>query len=106
MQQSEYLRRFSLVFSEKVRENNELNKTGVLKQIREMAATPFFCYEMIVFEVWLHPSINAKLISFFMLAEQAHRLFVEREELECRNDIQHDYSVQNDTQLPERSYLE
>jgi len=39
VQQSEYLRRFSLVFSEKVREDNDLNKSGILKQIREMATT-------------------------------------------------------------------
>ena len=39
VQQSEYLRRFSLVFCEKVREDNDLSKTGVLKQIREMATT-------------------------------------------------------------------
>jgi hypothetical protein len=39
VQQSEYLRRFSLVFCEKVREDNDLSKTGILKQIREVAAT-------------------------------------------------------------------
>jgi len=39
VQQSEYLIRFSLVFCEKVREDNDLNKTGVLKQIRDVAST-------------------------------------------------------------------
>ena len=35
IQQSEYLRRFALSFSESVREDNELNKAGVLEQVRE-----------------------------------------------------------------------
>jgi hypothetical protein len=39
VQQSEYLRRFSLVFCEKVREDHDLDRQEVLKQIQEMAAT-------------------------------------------------------------------
>lgn len=39
VQQSEYLRRFSLVFCERVREDNDLNKAGVLKHIRDLVAT-------------------------------------------------------------------
>ena len=39
VQQSEYLRRFSLVFCEKVREDNEINKAGVLKHIRDLFTT-------------------------------------------------------------------
>ena len=36
VQQSEYLRRFSLAFCERVREDNVLNKAGVLKHIRDL----------------------------------------------------------------------
>ena len=40
VQQSEYLRRFSLVFCERVREeDSELDKSEIITQIREMAAT-------------------------------------------------------------------
>ena len=39
VQQSEYLRRFSLAFCEKVREDNEINKAGVLKHIRDLFTT-------------------------------------------------------------------
>ena len=35
IQQSEYLRRFALSFSESVREDKELNKAGMLQQVRE-----------------------------------------------------------------------
>merc|ERR1719225_886571 len=36
VQQSEYLRRFSLAFCERVRDDNVLNKAGVLKHIRDL----------------------------------------------------------------------
>jgi len=36
LQQSEYLRRFSLTFCQKVREDNKLNKSGVLKHVKEI----------------------------------------------------------------------
>ena len=39
VQQSEYLRRFSLTFCEKVREDNDINKAGVLKHIRDLFTT-------------------------------------------------------------------
>lgn len=39
IQQSEYLRRFSLTFSEKVREDHDLNKAGVLKQVRDLVGS-------------------------------------------------------------------
>ena len=39
MQQSEYLRRFSLAFCERVRDDNVLNKAGVLKHIRDLLVT-------------------------------------------------------------------
>ncbi len=39
VQQSEYLRRFSLTFCDRVREDNELNKAGVLKHIRDLIGT-------------------------------------------------------------------
>jgi hypothetical protein len=39
VQQSEYLRRFSLTFCERVREDNVVNKAGVLKHIRDLLAT-------------------------------------------------------------------
>ena len=39
IQQSEYLRRFTLTFSEKVREDEALNKAGVLKQVRDLVGS-------------------------------------------------------------------
>jgi len=36
LQQSEYLRRFSLTFCDKVREEEELSKTGVLKHVKDI----------------------------------------------------------------------
>lgn len=39
VQQSEYLRRFSLAFCDRVREDNALNKAGVLKHIRDLLVT-------------------------------------------------------------------
>ena len=36
LQQSEYLRRFSLTFCQKVQEEEELNKTGILKHVKEI----------------------------------------------------------------------
>ena len=39
VQQSEYLRRFSLAFCERVRDDNVLNKAGVLKHIRDLLVT-------------------------------------------------------------------
>ena len=39
VQQSEYLRRFSLSFCEKVRDDNDINKAGVLKHIRDLFTT-------------------------------------------------------------------
>ena len=39
VQQSEYLRRFSLAFCERVRDTNVLNKAGVLKHIRDLLVT-------------------------------------------------------------------
>jgi hypothetical protein len=39
VQQSEYLRRFSLVFCDRVREENRLNQTEIIGQVREVAAT-------------------------------------------------------------------
>merc|ERR1719206_1362410 len=36
LQQSEYLRRFSLTFCEKVRENEKMHKAGVLKHVKEI----------------------------------------------------------------------
>ena len=39
VQQSEYLRRFSLTFCDRVRDDHELNKAGVLKHIRELLST-------------------------------------------------------------------
>ena len=39
VQQSEYLRRFSLTFCDRVRDDHELNKAGVLKHIRDLLST-------------------------------------------------------------------
>ena len=39
VQQSEYLRRFSLSFCDRVRDDHELNKAGVLKHIRDLLST-------------------------------------------------------------------
>ena len=39
LQQSEYLRRFSLTFCQKVQEEEELNKTGILKHVKEIIST-------------------------------------------------------------------
>lgn len=39
VQQSEYLRRFSLVFCDRVREENGLNQLEIIGQVREVAAT-------------------------------------------------------------------
>ena len=36
LQQSEYLRRFSLTFCQKVQEEDQLNKTGILKHVKEI----------------------------------------------------------------------
>ena len=36
LQQSEYLRRFSLTFCHKVQEEDHLNKTGILKHVKEI----------------------------------------------------------------------
>jgi len=36
LQQSEYLRRFSLTFCDKVREDNKLDKSGLLKHVKEL----------------------------------------------------------------------